>query len=412
MAGGARELQQQEKIGGLLLMAAAAVALILANSGFAEGYHAALETTFGPPMPRFGILSLHEWIADGLMAIFFLLVGLEVKREWYQGRLSTPAARRLPIVAAVAGMAIPALIYLAVTGFDPTLVRGWAIPSATDIAFAVGMLALLGSSANPSLKLILVAIAIIDDIGAVIIIALVYTAGLDAMAIGGAAVVFGAMALLNLFGVRRLWPYMIGFALLWYAMLASGIHATISGVLAALTIPLARGEAHSPLKRLEHRIHPWVMLAIVPLFGLASAGVHIDGLGEVLQPLPLAIMAGLFVGKQVGVFGSIWLMVRFGVVEREPSTPWIQLYGAALLTGIGFTMSLFIGALAFPNDPELVDAARLGTIAGSIMAGVSGWALLYFSRPFVVEDDRDEALEIFAGDFTEPADAPRPKAER
>jgi NhaA family Na+:H+ antiporter len=274
------------------------------------------------------------------------------------------------------------------------------------------MLALLGSSANPSLKLILVAIAIIDDIGAVIIIALVYTAGLDAMAIGGAAVVFGAMALLNLFGVRRLWPYMIAFALLWYAMLASGIHATISGVLAALTIPLARGEAHSPLKRLEHRIHPWVMLAIVPLFGLASAGVHIDGLDEVLQPLPLAIMAGLFVGKQVGVFGSIWLMVRFGVVEREPSTPWIQLYGAALLTGIGFTMSLFIGALAFPNDPELVDAARLGTIAGSIMAGMSGWALLYFSRPFVVEDDRDEALEIFAGDFTEPADAPRPKAER
>jgi NhaA family Na+:H+ antiporter len=204
---------------------------------------------------------------------------------------------------------------------------------------------------------------------------------------------------------------MIGFALLWYAMLASGIHATISGVLAALTIPLGRGEAHSPLKQLEHRIHPWVMLGIVPLFGLASAGVRIDGLGEVLQPLPLAIMAGLFVGKQVGVFGSIWLMVRLGIVEREPSTPWIQLYGAALLTGIGFTMSLFIGALAFPNDSELVDAARLGTIAGSIMAGVSGWALLYFSRPFVVEDDRVEALEIFAGDFTEPADARRPKSE-
>ena len=412
MAGGARELQQQEKIGGLLLMAAAAVALILANSGLAESYHAALETKFGPPMPRFGILSLHEWIADGLMAIFFLLVGLEVKREWYHGRLSTPAERRLPIVAAVAGMAVPALIYLAVTGFDPNLIRGWAIPSATDIAFAVGMLALLGSSANPSLKLILVAIAIIDDIGAVIIIALVYTAGLDAMAIGGAALILGAMALLNLFGVRRLWPYMIGFALLWYAMLASGIHATISGVLAALTIPLARGETHSPLKRLEHRIHPWVMLGIVPLFGLASAGVHIDGLGEVLQPLPLAIMAGLFVGKQVGVFGSIWLMVRLGIVEREPSTPWIQLYGAALLTGIGFTMSLFIGVLAFPNDPELVDAARLGTIAGSIMAGVSGWALLYFSRPFVVEDDRVEALEIFAGDFIEPPDARRPKSER
>jgi NhaA family Na+:H+ antiporter len=401
MAAAQRDPANHDKTAGLLLIAAATAALLLANSGLSHVYHAALETELGPLMPRLGVLSAHEWIADGLMAIFFLLVGLEVKREWYDGRLSTPAERRLPVIAAAAGMAVPALIYLTVTGFDTSLIRGWAIPSATDIAFAVGVLALLGRNANPSLKLILVAIAVIDDIGAVIIIALVYTASLDAMAIAGAAALLGAMAAMNLLGVRRLWPYMVGFALLWFAMLASGIHATVSGVLAALTIPLGRGEPYSPLKHLEHRIHPWVMLGIVPLFGLASAGVHIDGVGEILQPLPLAIMAGLFIGKQLGVFGSIWLMVRLGIAEREPSTPWIQLFGAALLTGVGFTMSLFIGALAFPDDPALVDSARLGTIAGSLLAGIAGWTVLYFSKPFIVEEDRAEAREIFAGDFIE-----------
>ena len=403
MAGDTSKLQQEEKLAGLLLIAAAAAALLIANSGFAGDYHHILDAKLGPAMPGFGALSVHQWIADGLMAVFFLLVGLEVKREWYDGRLSTPAERRLPIVAAAAGMAVPALIYLAVTGFDTALIRGWAIPSATDIAFAVGLLALLGKTANPSLKLILVAIAIIDDIGAVIIIALVYTADLNAMAIGAAAATLGAMAALNLFGVRRLWPYMIGFALLWLAMLASGIHATISGVLAALTIPLGRGEKHSPLKRLEHRIHPWVMFGVVPLFGLASAGVDLAGL-RLFDPVPIAVALGLVVGKQAGVFGSIWLMIRLGLAEREPSTPWIQLYGAALLTGVGFTMSLFIGALAFPNDPSLVDAARVGTIAGSVIAGVAGWAVLYFSKPFVVEEDRAEALEIFGRD--QPEDEP------
>jgi len=392
------EVQSREKLAGVLLMAAAAAALVIANTGVAAPYHSLLETRLGPTLPRLGVLSIHEWIADGLMAIFFLLVGLEVKREWYDGRLSTAAERRLPIIAAAAGMAIPAIVYLGVTGAGPALVRGWAIPSATDIAFAVGILALLGKSANPSLKLVLVAIAVIDDIGAVIIIALVYTAGLDALAVGAAAAIVALMAMMNLLGVRRLLPYMVAFAALWVAMLASGIHATVSGVLAALTIPLGRGETQSPLKRLEHAIHPWVMLGIVPLFGLASAGVHIDGFGELLQPVPLAIIAGLFFGKQAGVFGSIWLMVRLGIATRTPSTPWIQIYGAALLTGVGFTMSLFIGALAF-NDPHLVDSARLGTIVGSLLAGLAGWAVLYFSEPFVAEDERAEAREIFAGDF-------------
>ncbi|HWI77443.1 MAG TPA: Na+/H+ antiporter NhaA [Sphingomicrobium sp.] len=398
MAGGPVEIQSREKLAGILLIAAAAAALLIANSGLSGFYHSVLETELGPSMPRFGVLNFHQWIVDGLMAIFFLLVGLEVKREWYDGRLATAAARRLPIVAAAAGMAVPALLYLAVTGGDPALIRGWAIPSATDIAFAVGILALLGKAANPSLKLVLVAIAVIDDIGAVIIIALFYTAQLNAAAIAVAAGIVGLMGIMNLLGVRRLLPYMIGFALLWFTMLASGIHPTVAGVLAALTIPLGRDEPHSPLKRLEHAIHPWVMLGIVPLFGLVSAGVGIGGAKAIIAPLPLAIIAGLLIGKQAGVFGSIWLMVRLGVARREPSTPWIQLYGAALLTGVGFTMSLFIGALAF-QDPALVDSARLGTIAGSLLAGCIGWAVLYFSEPFVAEEDRAESLEIFGGDF-------------
>ena len=398
MAGDSDELQARDKLAGVRLMGAALLALILANTGLATAYHSLLETPLGPQLPRLGVLSIHEWIADGLMAIFFLLVGLEVKREWYDGRLSTAAQRRLPIIAAVAGMAVPALVYLAMTGADPALTRGWAIPSATDIAFAIGILALLGKGANPSLKLVLVAIAIIDDIGAVIIIALVYTANLDAVAIGAVAAIVGLMAMMNLLGVRRLLPYIVAFAALWVAMLASGVHATISGVLAALTIPLGHGEQRSPLKRLEHAIHPWVMLGIVPLFGLASAGVRIEGFGQLLEPVPLAIIAGLFLGKQAGVFGSIWLMVRFGIATRTPTTPWIQIYGAALLTGVGFTMSLFIGALAF-NDPHVVDSAKLGTLVGSLLAGMAGWAVLYFSKPFVAEDERAEASEIFAADF-------------
>lgn len=381
--------QREERNAGLLLIAASAAALVLANSSLAEPYHHLLETRFGPAMPRFGPMSIHHWIADGLMAIFFLLVGLEVKREWYDGRLSSPAERRLPILAAAAGMIVPAIIYLAVTGADPALIRGWAIPSATDIAFAVGVLALLGSRANPAVKLLLVTIAIIDDVGAVLIIALVYTADLDPMAIFAAAVVLAGMAGMNLFGVRRLTPYLIGFALLWYAMLASGIHATIAGVLAALTVPLGLGEARSPLKRLEHAIHPWVMFGIMPLFGLASAGVHVGSLNEIMQPLPLAIIAGLFLGKQLGVFGAIWLAIRWKVAPLPLNASWSELYGASVLCGIGFTMSLFIGLLAFANSPELQDAVKVGILAGSLIAALGGAALL-MAAPSVADHGEDE----------------------
>jgi NhaA family Na+:H+ antiporter len=392
-----RDVQQSEKIAALLLIGAAALALIAANTGLSHPYHELLEAKIGPAMPRFGVMSIHYWVADGLMAIFFLLVGLEVKREWYDGRLSNPRDRRLPFIGAAAGMAVPAIVYLLVIGFDPALRSGWAIPAATDIAFAIGVLALLGDRANPAVKLLLVTIAIIDDVGAVLIIAFVYTESLDLVAIGAAVALVATMMAMNIFGVRRLWPYMIAFALLWYAMLASGVHATIAGVLAALTIPLGRGGPYSPLKRLEHGIHPWVMFGIMPVFGFVSAGVEIGVIADLFQPLPLAIMAGLFVGKQIGVFGAIWLADKTGIAPRPPYTRWLELYGASLLCGIGFTMSLFIGALAFPNSPEAVEAAKLGTLSGSFLAALAGYTVLRLTVPIAHSpEDRRQAMEIFA----------------
>ena len=393
----------QERNAGLLLIAAAAVALLLANGPFAETYHHVLETKFGPEFPRYGVLSAHQWIADALMAIFFMLVGLEVKREWYLGRLSTASDRRLPIIAAVAGMAIPALVFLSVTGGDPALARGWAIPAATDIAFAIGVLAILGRHAPPALKLLLVTIAIIDDIGAVIIIALAYTADLDRVALAGMLAVVGGMAAMGQFGVRRLGWFLVGFVLLWVLTLASGVHATIAGVLAALTIPLGTGEARSPLKRLEHAIHPWVMFGVVPLFGLASAGVSLDGgVGALAKPLSLGILLGLLVGKPLGIFTAIYTVVRLKLAPMPPCTNWQQLLGASALCGIGFTMSLFIVALAFPGDPALVEAAKVGILAGSLLAAMAGFLLLR-TAPAVesTHEDKEDYVDVFASDKPE-----------
>ena len=396
---------RQERFAGLLLIAAAGAAMVLANGPWADAYHHALEARIGPVMPRHGVMSIHEWIADALMATFFLLVGLEVKREWYEGRLATPAERRLPIIAALAGMAVPALVYLGVTRGDAALVNGWAIPAATDIAFAIGVLAILGRHAPPALKLLLVTLAIIDDIGAVIIIALAFTADLDRAALAAALVVAGAMAAMGQFGVRRLAPFVVGFIVLWLLTLASGVHATIAGVLAALTIPLGKGEARSPLRTLEHAIHPWVMFGVVPLFGLASAGVALDGGIERLgEPLPLGILLGLFVGKQLGVFAAIYGVVRSGLAPMPRGTNWRQLWGAATLCGIGFTMSLFIGALAFPANPELVEAAKIGTLAGSLLSAMLGFLILR-TAPLVPSDPEDEedCEDLFAAD--EPVEA-------
>jgi NhaA family Na+:H+ antiporter len=405
MAGAATKAQQIEKAAGLVLIASAVLALAAANSGLAGAYHALLDLRFGPALPRIGVPTVHVWVADALMALFFLLVGLEVKREWYEGRLSTAAERRLPFIAAGTGMALPALVYIAVVGFDPALVHGWAIPAATDIAFAIGVLALLGARALPSIKLLLVTIAIIDDVGAVLIIALFYTGSLSTYALGGGLLIAGAMALLNVLGVRKLWPYLFLAVALWFAVLASGVHATIAGVAAALTIPLGRGEGHSPLRRLEHAIHPWVMFGVMPLFGFVSAGVHISGAGELLQPLPLAVGLGLFIGKQAGIFGATWLVVRSGVAKVPAGASWRHVYGASLLCGIGFTMSLFIGGLAFPGRPDEVDAAKLGTLAGSLLSAIAGWMVLRFAGGGEgVPGEDDEAREIFGEDWEDPGE--------
>ncbi len=383
-----------ERTAGLLLMGAAALALLIANSPLADAYHALLETYVGP-------LTIHYWIADALMALFFLLVGLEVKREWYDGQLATSEARKLPMIAAVFGMAVPALVYRLVTGFDPALSSGWAIPAATDIAFALGLLALLGPRVPPSIKVLLVAIAIIDDIGAVAIIAVFYTAEINMTALAISALLVGAMAGLNMFGVKRLWPYLLLFPFLWLAVFQSGIHATIAGVVAALTIPLGRGEAVSPLKKLEHKLHPLVMFGIVPVFGLASAGVTVGGLDQLLDPLPLGIAAGLFLGKQLGVFGAIWAADRVGLAPKPEVLRWTHVYGAALLCGVGFTMSLFIGELAF-TERLLIDEAKIGTLLGSILSGIAGFLVLALAKPIgESERDRDEASEIFGEDADE-----------
>ncbi|QEH81696.1 Na+/H+ antiporter NhaA [Sphingomonas sp. C8-2] len=364
-----RSFLATEAAGGITLIAAAAAAMLVANSPVAPSYFELLHTKLGP-------LSLLHWINDALMALFFLLVGLEIKREFLRGHLARWSDRVLPCIAAAAGMAAPALLYLAFTGGTGGLVRGWAIPTATDIAFAIGVLALLGSRAPASLKLFLTTIAIVDDMGAVAIIALAYTAAISGPALLAAIVILAAMFGLGRVGVRTLWPYLLLAAALWLAVLLSGVHATIAGVLAALAIPLGDKD-HSPLERLEHGLHPWVAFAIVPLFGFANAGVSFAGIGaeQLLAPLPLGIAAGLFLGKQAGIFGSVRLAVALGLAQRPAGASWTQLYGVALLCGIGFTMSLFIGGLAF-NDPLLINEVKIGVLGGSILSAIAGFALL------------------------------------
>ena len=361
---------------GLVLMAAAGVALVIANSPLAPGYASLLHAAIGP-------LSLEHWINDGLMALFFLLVGLEIKREVLDGQLSTWSRRILPGIAAAGGMIVPALIYLAFNR-GPTA-AGWAIPAATDIAFAVGVMALLGKRVPAALKLFLTTLAIVDDMGAVAIIALVYSRGLEWGALAAAAGVLAVMAASGRRTERRLWPFLLGFALVWLLVLRSGVHATVAGVLAALVVPItvspgAPDDAASPLHRLEHALSPWVAFAIVPLFAFANAGIALGGVGweTLTHPLVLGIAAGLFVGKQAGIAGAIWLAGRFGI-GRPGGAPWRQVYGVALLAGIGFTMSFFIGQLAFPDDPVLADEVKLGVLLGSLLAAVSGYLVLRFA---------------------------------
>lgn len=383
----ARHWLATEAAGGILLMGAAALAMIVANSPLADGYFHLLHLQTGPVLaPALGPMTVHLWINDALMAIFFLFVGLEIKREFIDGQLATWEHRRLPIVAAAAGMAGPALVYLFITGWSGPLVNGWAIPAATDIAFAIGVLALLGSRAPASLKLFLTTVAIVDDMGAVAIIAIAYTAELSTLYIALGALVMATMYVLNRSGVKRLWPYLLLGAALWYFVFMSGVHATIAGVLTAMMVPItpspgACDDDESPLHKLEHALAPWVAYLIVPVFGFANAGVSLAGMSPaiLLAPLPLGIAAGLFIGKQVGIFGSIWLSAKLRFATPPGGATWLQLYAVAMLCGIGFTMSLFIGGLAFPGNEELVDEVKIGVLSGSILSAVIGFTILRFA---------------------------------
>lgn len=369
-------------------MVAAALAMIIANSIFAQNYRQFIDAVLGPELtPKLGPMTVHLWINDGLMAIFFLLVGLEIKREFLDGHLSTWADRRLPMIAAAAGMIVPALVYLAIAGGDPALRRGWAIPAATDIAFAIGVLALLGSRAPASLKLFLTTVAIVDDMGAVAIIAVFYTAELNLIALAAAGAIWLAMILLNRFRVNMLWPYLILATLLWYATLLSGVHATIAGVLVAFAIPFRRtlaapDAADSPLHRLEHALVKPVAFVIVPIFGFANAGVSLEGISftALTAPLPFGIAMGLFLGKQIGIFSSVWLSVKLGIADRPHHANWTQVYGVALLCGIGFTMSLFIGDLAFSGTTQ-GDAVKIGVLMGSLLSAILGYSILLYAAP-------------------------------
>lgn len=378
-----QRLLASEAAGGVLLMITAALAIVLANSPWASAYQHLLHLPVGPTLSeKLGPMTVHLWINDGLMAVFFLLVGLEIKRELVDGRLATWEQRRLPALPALMGMAVPALIYLAVANNEPGLASGWAIPAATDIAFAVGALALLGRHAPLSLKVMLVSVAIIDDMGAVAIIALFYTSSINLLALAAAGGIILVLLAFNRLRVVSLWPYLLGVAALWYVTLLSGVHATIAGVVGALLIPYSAGAGKStsasPLLKLEHALAPWVGFLIVPAFGFANAGVSFRHLSwnDVFAPLPLAIALGLLLGKQLGVFAGVLLAVKTGLAAKPRGASWLQIYGVAMLCGIGFTMSLFIGELAFPGQPERIDEAKIGILLGSLLSALVACAIL------------------------------------
>ena len=375
-----REFMRHEAASGVLLVVAAALALVLDNSPLAPIYDGLLSI---PAAVQIGALSISKplllWINDGLMAVFFLLVGLEIKREVLEGELSTLRQAALPGLAAVGGMAAPALIFVTLNWQDPEALRGWAIPAATDIAFALGVLALLGPIVPLSLKIFLLALAILDDLGAIIIIAIFYTPelGFLPLALGGTGVL--GLFILNRLGVTRPAAYILLGIAIWVCVLKSGVHATLAGVALAFAVPMrdrARPEV-SPLHEWKHVLHPWVAYGIMPIFAFANAGVPLGGFewSILLAPLPLGIALGLFLGKQIGICGAVWLAVRSGLARLPEGVNWGQIYGASLLAGIGFTMSLFIGSLAFA-DAEHAAMVRIGVMVGSLLSATAGLIVL------------------------------------
>jgi len=371
-----------EAASGLILLIAAIVALILSNSNFSSAYFNILNIHFLIGTKNFGLdLSVIHWINDVLMAVFFFVVTLEIKREFIHGELSRPKQALLPIIGAVGGMLIPALVYIFINIDTLDTLRGWAIPSATDIAFSIGVLSLLGSRVPISLKVFLTALAIIDDLGAIIIIAFFYSSELQHTFLLLMLVSFIGLIVLNKFGVKKFLPYFIIGLFLWYFTHGSGIHATISGVLLATTIPHRKNEKdYSMLLKLEHSLSPYVAFGIMPLFALANAGVTLEGLtvNILLSPIPLGILCGLFFGKQIGVFLFSYIAIKLRLAEMPSNSNWIKLYGVGILTGIGFTMSLFVGNLAFPENSNYMDGVKIGVLSGSFLSALVGYLLLLF----------------------------------
>ncbi len=376
--GALKDFLKQESAGGIFLIVAAALALVIANSPFAPAYFGTLETKLNLSFGDFAInKALILWINDGLMAIFFFLIGLEVKREIISGQLSSWDKASLPLAAAIGGMAIPALIYVGFNSNSPETIGGWAIPAATDIAFALGILSLLGPRVPVAMKALLLAIAVIDDIGAITVIALFYTGEIKMdMLIGGGV----CLALLFALGRARISsaiPYVLLTVIMWVFVLKSGVHATLAGVTAAMMVPVTARDGSKMLERLEHELHPWVAFVIIPIFGFANAGVSLLGLSpaDLLEPVPLGIALGLLIGKQIGIVGFSWVAVKAGVAKLPDGVGWAKIHGLSLLAAIGFTMSLFIGNLAFA-DPAQIDAVKVGVLSGSLIAALAGFFML------------------------------------
>jgi NhaA family Na+:H+ antiporter len=375
-------VRQTEKISGFALIFAALFALILDNSPLAWLYDSLLTTPFIIQIGDYGLNKpLLLWINDGLMAVFFFLVGLEIKKEILGGELSSMKKASLPLIAALGGILIPASLYIGINHSNALAMQGWAVPVATDIAFALGILALAGRALPKELKILLLSLAIIDDIAAIVIIALFYTDSLSFMALALASTGFVGALALNRAGVIRIAPYvLIGF-FMWVCVLKSGVHATLAGVLMALCVPMVgENKNDCPVKRLEKALHPWVYFMIMPVFAFANAGIHLDGfnLNMLTASIPFGIILGLFAGKQLGVFSFIFLAIKSGLCDKPKSVSWLQIYGLSVLTGIGFTMSLFIGTLAF-DDYETMAQVRLGVLVASFLSALTGFLVLRFS---------------------------------
>jgi len=374
---------QLEAASGLVLLIAAIVALVVSNSNFSDLYFSTLNQYFFIGINEFGLkLSVHHWINDLLMAIFFFFVTLEIKREFIQGELSNLKKAMLPIIAAIGGMVVPALFYVVINFGNSETLQGWAIPSATDIAFSLGILSLLGSRVPISLKIFLTALAIIDDLGAILIIAFFYSGDLSISYLSLILISYICLLVLNKCGVKKFLPFLLVGTFMWFFTYKSGIHATIAGVLLASTIPhRIKDKDFSLLIKIEHAISPYVAFMIMPLFAFANAGVSLEGLtlSSLMMPVPFGIVLGLFVGKQAGVMMFSFFAVKFGVAQMPDNSNWFTLYGVSILTGIGFTMSLFVGNLAFIESTQYIDGVKIGVLAGSLLSTIFGYFMLSIS---------------------------------